>query len=255
MGKTNQRSTLETLNRTIQIVEALEELDGAGVTELADYLDLPPSTIHGYLSTLEENRCLIKEGKEYNIGLWFLVQGGYASVRKKGFRLAKQKVKELATETGERAQLHVEEHGRGIYLHTESHENAVQIDARIGKETHLHASAAGKSILANLPERRVDEIIDRWGLPLITAHTITDRDELEDELESIRKRGFSFNYSESVEGLRACGVPVTNPDGSILGALSVSGPANRMQGDWFEEELPQLLLGSANEIELNIAYD
>ena len=254
MTTANGPRSLATVERAIAVVEAVESLDGAGVSDVAAHLDLPPSTAHGYLSTLERNRFLVKEGGTYHIGMRFLHLGGYASERKPAYRFAKRKVKELAAETGERTQFIVEEHGRGTYLYTETGDSAVQIDARIGKENYLHASAAGKAILASLPRDRVDEIVEAWGLPRVTENTITDRAELDAELEAVRERGYGFNEDESVVGLCAVGVPVTGDDGEVLGALSVSAPSNRMQGEYFTEEVPRLLLGAANEVELNITY-
>lgn len=245
---------LKTLARCFEVIDALQQLDGARVTELAEHMELSPSTVHGYLSTLEEHRYVIKTGDEYRIGLKFLHVGGGALVDREGYKTGRRKVEQLASDTGERAQFIVEEHGIGIYLHTASEETSVQIDSRIGKETHLHSSAAGKSILAHLPERRVDEVVERWGLPELTPNTITNRDTLDEELEEIRDQNYAFNDNESTVGLRAVGAPVIGPNDRVIGALSVSGPSNRMDGTWYTEELPTLLLGAANEIELKITY-
>lgn len=252
-SNTGQRR-IKALEKSIEIVDALQELDGARVTELADHLGLPASTVHSHLATLESNEYLVKEGDVYHIGLKFLHHGGYASRRKDGYDMAIEKVHEIAAETRERAQFTVEEHGRLIYIHTATGDHAVHVDARIGKRSFIHASAAGKSILANLPAPRIDEILDSVPLDAVTANTITDRDRLDEELATIREQGYSFNKEESIEGLRAVGVPIHGPDGRVIGAFSVSGPTHRMKGEWFEAEIPDLLLGTANELELNIAY-
>jgi DNA-binding IclR family transcriptional regulator len=109
-------------------------------------------------------------------------------------------------------------------------------------------------ILANLSRSRVEQIIDRRGLPQVTENTVTSREKLYEELEEIRDREFAFNKEESVSGLRAVGVPVMTPQGDVLGTLSVSGPSNRLQDDWFHQELLKLLLGTVNEIEFKISY-
>lgn len=247
--------TLSTVHRAFEVIDVLRDLEGARVTELATELDVAPSTAHKYLATLEAEKCVIKEGDEYHVGLEFLDIGTYAKYRKKGYRLCTQKVTEIAQETGERVQFVVEEHGLGIYLDTEaSDENAVMIDRRDGVHRHLHATAAGKAILAELPEHRADEIIDRHGLPAETDRTITDRDALFEELAGIREDGIAYNDEESVEGLRAVGVPVFRPNGLVLGAFSMSAPSNRLRGSRYREEVPNVLLGHANEIELNLRY-
>jgi len=246
---------IKAVKRTLEIVDAIQELEGARVTGLAEHMDLASSTVHSHLKTLEANRFLVKKGDVYHVGLEFLNHGGFARVRKPEYTMAFDIVEELAEETQERAQFLVEEHGRGYYLHTETGDNAVQVNARIGRVNHLHASSAGKSILAHLPEQRLEETIERWGFKEFTENTITDREELFTELEAIRERGISYNIEESVKGLRAVGVPVLGPKDQVIGAFSVSGPSNRLKDERLEESIPNLLLGAANELELNIEFD
>lgn len=245
---------LKTLKRAFDIIDAIEDLDGATVTQIAQHLDISPGTAHGYLTTLEQSRYLVQRGDEYNIGMKFLCIGGYASAQIDGYKFIKQKIEELAEKTGERAQFIVEEHGLGIYVYTVTANSAVEIDAHVGKERRLHASAAGKSILAHMPEEKAEEIIDRWGLPPITDKTITERDELERKLDQIREDGYSQNMEESVQGLRAVGAPIEDAKGQVLGALSVSAPSKRMQGERLTEDIPMHLLGTTNEIELKIVH-
>jgi len=246
--------TVKTTETAFTIIEGLEELDGARVTELADHLGLADSTVHSHLATLLEMGYVVKEGDQYQIGSRFLNLGEAAKERKEAFDLVKPKVEQLAEETEERCQFIVEEHGRGVYLHRETGSRAVWTDSGLGRRIYLHSTAAGKTVLATLSDERVEEIIERWGLPPLTDQTITDPDELFAELETVREQGFATNVEESTEGLRAVGVPIVDGDGKLVGALSVSGPSHRMKGEWFESEIPNLLLGTANELELNLKY-
>jgi DNA-binding IclR family transcriptional regulator len=168
--------------------------------------------------------------------------------------LAKEKVHELAEETDERVQFLVEEYGWAVYVHRALGRHAVETDPGIGSRIPLHSNSSGKVILANLPDERVEEIIENRGLPAMTDNTITDEAELYDEFRRIRERGYAYNRSENTEGVHSVGVPVFAPDDRIIGSLSVSGPTHRLQGERFEERLPRLLLGTANELELNIAH-
>jgi DNA-binding IclR family transcriptional regulator len=188
------------------------------------------------------------------MGLSFLRYGEYVQSRKTAFRLAKKKVEEVADETGERCQFLTEEHGRGVYVHISSGRHAVETDSRVGEQVYLHSTSIGWAILANLPRQRVDEIIDQWGLPALTENTVTDRARLLERIARVREEGVAYNRGENVEGLWSVGVPVIGPDGGVVGALSVSGPSHRMKGERFAEELPTLLLGAANELELNLKY-
>lgn len=236
------------------VIDGIQELDGARVTELANHLGLAKSTVHRHLSTLERNQYVVKEGVEYHLGLRFLGLGEYARGRNPVYPLARKLVDQIAAETEERALFMVEEHGLAVYLYRGVGSHAVRTNSRVGTRRLLHTVAGGKAILAHLPSERVDEIVDEWGLPADTPETITRRRDLDAELERIRERGVAFNREECIVGLKAVAAPVLGPDGEIMGALSVSGPAHRMKGEWFESEIPDLLLGSTNELELNLEY-
>lgn len=255
MGSDTDRNTLGTLERGFEIVSLLMRRDGARVTEVADELDIAPSTAHKYLATLHNERFVVKEGDEYQVGMRFLTIGGYAKHRNPAYEVAAKKIRSLAEQTGERAQFVVAEHGRAIYIETVvSDSTAVMTNRRNGKVRYLHSSAAGKAILSYYSEEATADVIERWGLPAETEHTITEEDELLEEVDQIERDGVAFNDEESIKGLRSVGAPVTTGDDAVIGAISVSGPANRLKGSRFREELPDMLLGVVNEIELTIAY-
>lgn len=251
---TKRTGTVKTTGTVISILEKLQELDGARVSELADELDVAKSTVSRHLTTLRELEYLTKEGDEYRLGFRFLDMGQHVRGQKEVYDMAKPIVEEIAEETNERVQFLAEEHGYTVYVHRKRGKHAVMTDPGIGKRTPIHTSAAGKSILAHLPEDRVWEIIDRHGLTAKTEHTIADPDTLFVELEKIREQGYGINDQELLDGLRAIGVPVLGKGKVIAGALSISGPTRRMKKDWLREELADLLLGYANEIELNISH-
>jgi DNA-binding IclR family transcriptional regulator len=236
------------------IVEALYDLDGAGVSQVANELGLAKSTAHAHLSTLADAGYIIREGDQYHVGLRFVDLGEYAKSRKDAYTISHRMVEQLAEKTQERSQFIVEEHGWGVYVHRELGEHAVHTDPGIGRQIPLHSTAAGKAILAELPRERVEQIIEQRGLEAVTENTITDREVLYEELDTIRERGYAFNMEENVLGLHAIGVGVKGEDGTICGALSVSGPSHRLTGDVLREEIPALLLGTANELELNLMH-
>lgn len=252
--RTDDQNGVKTTETSFDILEALMELNGARISELRDHLGMPKSTVHRHLSTLYRNRYVIKDGDTYRISVRFLALGNHAKNRDEVYKLASEKVEELAEKTGERVQFVVEEHGRAVYVHVARGENAVKHDSRLGKTFPIHVAAASKVILAHLPENRVQEIIDAHGLTQVTNHSITDPDSLFEELEMIRERGYAYHREEYLDGLLAVGVPILIPGGQVIGGMSIGGPKHRLKGDPFETELPNLLLGASNEIELNIKY-
>lgn len=254
MAQQTTGRSLKTIDKTVAIVDALQKNDGGGVTELAQRLGFSPTTVYNHLSTLKKHRFVVQEGDEYRLALRFLNVGEYARDQYDVLSLVEPKLEEIAAETTERAQFLLEEHGRAIVVCKETSPNAVVADTVVGKTSFMHASAAGKAILSAMEDGRVDEIVDRWGLPRLTENTITDQTELFQELEEIRSTGYAFNDEESIEGLRSVGVPILACDDTVLGGLSVSGPAHRMEGSRYSNEIPKMLLGAVNEIELKNAY-
>ena len=247
------RITVGATETSLRIIDALRTLDGAGVTELAHHLELPKSTVHNHLQTLRRNEYVTKQGSEYAVGLRFLQLGEYARDRRPVATIAPPEIDKLAEETREMANLLVEEHGRGVFLYRAKGADAVHMDTHAGKRVYLHTTGFGKSILAHLSDERVERILDRHGLPSITSGTITDRGKLMEELETIRDRGYAYDDEERLEGLRCVAAPIV-VDGEVLGSVSVSGPKSRIRGEYYREELPSIVMSTANVIEINSTY-
>ncbi|ESP87069.1 IclR family transcriptional regulator [Candidatus Halobonum tyrrellensis] len=249
------KNPIKGTEKTILIVEALKEMDGAGVSELAERVGLSKGTVHDYLSTLRQHNYVVKEGNTYYVGLGFFELGEYARNRLHIYHVAKSEVDNLAAETGELANLLYEEHGLGVYLYRARGENAVTLDTHTGKRRYLHNTALGKAILAYMPDHRVEAILDQHGLPRATERTITDREELYEELAAVRDRGYAYCNQERVEGLQCIATPlISRADGAVLGAISVAGPTTRMTNDRVGEEILDRLLQAANVVEINVNY-
>ncbi|MFC6767423.1 IclR family transcriptional regulator [Natrinema soli] len=253
MGK-RANNPVKSVVTTFDILQTLRRLDGAGVTELSNELELPKSSVYNYLSTLEQEEYVVKEDGTYYLGLRFLDFGRYVRQRDDLYETARPEMEAIADETGELVNLLVEEHGQGVYVCRVRGDQAVNVAASTGHRVALHNTGLGKAIFSHLPAERVDEILDEHGMSADTAHSITDRDELKAELETIRDRGVAFDREERIDGLCCVAVPILDRDDRPIGALSVAGPKSRMKGDRFETELPELLESAANVIELNLTY-
>ena len=254
MGTGDTTAGVKTARTTLRILEALRRNNGATAAELTQEFDLSNSSIHNYLTTLERDGYVIKEEETYRLGLRLLDLGGFARRHHRIYEIAKEEVTALAEETGEMANLVVEEKGKGVYLHRAHGLEAVKTDSYIGQRIHLHNTALGKAILAHFPESRVDEIVDHHGMPSSTPNTITSRDALVEELETVREEGVAFDDEARVQRLRCVAVPIVNNNDRVEGAISVSGPTSRLRGETFTETLPEKLKSAANVVELNITY-
>lgn len=248
--------TIETTETSIDILETIERQEEATVTEIANELSLAPSTVYKHLVTLESRGYLNKNGERYSLGFRFLNLGEHARNRLIGHQLIEKAIQKLTTETEEEVDFTVEDHGRVITVLESYHkwvkyadEEAEQYRARIGTYYHMHSTATGKAILAAYPRERVDAILDTWGLPTRTDQTITERTELFAELKRIDERGYAIDDQEYTDGLRSVGMTVNGPAGGIVGAISVSGPSYRLQGDVLQTVIPSVLEDVVDDLE------
>lgn len=249
----NEPVPVKTAETVFAVVEALVDLEEADLAELVDYLDMPRSTVHDHLRSLEELGMVTRPDGNYRASLQFLDIAERMRRQREVYRAGQTQAKQLSREIGEHASLMVEERGLGVLLYLARAEDAVDLGARDGLHLELNTNAAGKTILAFLPEDRREEIIDEHGLPGYTPETITDREELGAELETIREQGYATSTDELMEGVRAVAAPITSR-GEIRGAIAVGGPRRRMRGARFEEELPNKVLQASNVVELNLSY-
>jgi DNA-binding IclR family transcriptional regulator len=86
----------------------------------------------------------------------------------------------------------------------------------------------------------VQTIIEKTGLEPVTANTITDPDELSKVLLRVRSQGYAIDMEEQEEGVCCLAAPVFTPDGQILAATSISGPANRVTCGRLAELVPHV---------------
>lgn len=253
---TNPIKSVETAFEVFDAVHWLnvEHEERPTLRDVADWVDLPMSTAHKHLSTLESVGLVLKEDGHYRIGLIALDFGGYERSQQRLFKHGMGEVNNLAEQTGELANIMVEEYGHGVLIYLAPGSDAVLFQKHIGKRSDLHSTALGKAILAHLPDERVEAIMDQYGLGEFTENTLTQPDELWEELERIRERGYALDDQEQLHGLRCVAAPIVVED-ELLGSIGVSGPISRVKGDVFREELPELVTESATLIEIETLYE
>jgi len=254
-GSTVERG-IKSVGVTFDIIEHLDATGSAGVSEIADSVGVTKSTVHYHLRTMEDRDYVVQENDgRYRLGFKFLKYGRGIQRRERLYSVAKPDVDELIDEIGERAQVMIREKDRGVHIYRVASERAVKTDSDVGTHVHLHATAAGKAYLAELTDEEIESIVASEGLPQFTPQTITSREDLLDEIETVRELGHAFNMEENCEGLRAVGTAIRREDsGEVLGAVSVSGPTTRFTGSYFEEELPARLREVAKVIGIKATY-
>jgi DNA-binding IclR family transcriptional regulator len=258
-SKTGDGRQIQSVGRACEIIKHLYRNGDSTVAELATGIDLTPGTIHTHLTTLCHQGIVDKDGKHYRLGLSIVTFGDRVRNRIPLYQAGRSETEALAEKTGEVTHLIIENDGLEVILHEAFGEQAagreLYVKNRGRIDRHLHYSAAGKAILAFLPDERVEAILDEHGLVERTTNTVTDREELYEEMAEIRDRGFAINDEEGVRGIRAVGVPIHDTRDRVIGSISLSAPASRLREDRFTKEVPEIVEQSANVIEVGIQAD
>ncbi|MFC6724249.1 IclR family transcriptional regulator [Halobium palmae] len=259
MGAEREGRRIQSVDTAFRILREIGNEGEITVSELADRVDLTPGTVHTHLHTLRRNGFVEKAEKRYKLGMEFIPFSERVRNQTALYHAGKEEVDKLAHKYDAVAHLVTEYDGKVLILHETFGKEAVgkqiHTDKRNQPRTHMHCTAAGKAILAHLPEGEVTKIVEEGELLAYTSHTITDRDELYEELSRIRSQRYAVNNEEVVHGNRGIGAPVLNEDEEVLGAISISGPASSWRDEQFEDELIQSVIRSANNAEINIHSD
>lgn len=250
MNEGNPGRKLKTTTTTLEIIDALVELEGARVTEIAKQLQISKGSASNHLHTLRNEGYVTAKGDEYHPSLKFTYIGEHAKQHDRAYELAAEKTRHLDNEIPFETTFIVEENGIGRYLTPEvrqagRHDNF----AFTGEEEYLHTIAAGKSILATFSRDRIEEILDQWGLVKKTENTITNRERFFEELDKVREQGYAINQQENRQNVYSISTAVHRSSGRVLGGMSVVTPLFRLKGDDFDREIYKLLFDQVNDLE------
>lgn len=222
----------------MSILELLADLGAAGVTEIADELEIHKSTAFRLLMTLEA-RGLVEQDVErgkYRVGYTAVQLTARASKIRDIALVGRTVCAELASAVGETVSIAVEDGGQVLTVdQTVGHSAVTAIDA-VGTRQPLHATAAGKVFLAGMSEEKLQRVID-LGLPALTDTTLTESAALREQLDLVRSRGWATTVEECEVGLVALAMPVLSLGGTLVAALTISGPAFRID----DRTIPGLL--------------
>lgn len=241
MNEESSPKTVQAVETTFDIVEVLTDIPAVGVSRIADEVGIPVSTAYVHLNTLRERGYVVKSDGAYRLSFQFLEHGGAVRQQISFFSDIQDAVDQIAYETGEAAGFAVEERGQRVVLYRSEGTVAAADQIPIGEYTHLHWTSMGKAIFANLPERRVDEIVDQHGLPARTSNTITDREELGEELAKVRACGYAVDNAERRRGIRGIAVPIINEQDEVIGSIGIAGPKARLDPSFLNRVYDNLL--------------
>lgn len=222
------------LSRSMQVLDYVARMERAvTVSEIVESLAVPKPSAHRICATLQRMGLLARDlnPKRLTPGPQ-LVRIALATLHATAQVAARRAVlRQVVDETHETCSLTIMDADELVFLDRVESANPLRLQLFAGSRVPLHCTSGGKLFLSMLPPARRERIIKARPLQRLTAATFTDPRKLERELEEIRRERVGRDHQEYIHGLVALAVPITDRHGKMVAALSVNGPATRVDID------------------------
>ncbi|MDO4266995.1 MAG: IclR family transcriptional regulator [Eubacteriales bacterium] len=235
--------------RTVEILKLVSRSpEGITLDDICRELALPKTSAYDIVTTLVETGMVnVDRGQRqrYTIGLTSYRIGISYTNNLDFIGVIEPEMRQFAREVGKTVFFGVRSDHEVVYICKSEPENPIITTATVGTKNPMYCTSLGKAILAWTDEETRQQIMNRIRYIKKTEHTITDKASLAKELELVRSQGYALDQREVEEHMECVGAPVFGPDGSVIGALSVSSLYKPTE-DY--ERLGQLTAGKASEI-------
>lgn len=244
-----KQSTLQSLDRAIDVLDLLSRQSDLTLTEIATHLDQSPATMHRVLSTLEARGLVETEiqtqtwhvgADAYRIGSAFLQHSGVAERSRHAMR-------NLMEQTGETSNLGIEVNGNVMFVAQVETTETIRAFFPPGTLSPMHASGIGKALLSRYAPERLDRFLASQDLQKFTDKTVVTPDALTNDLHAAHTRGWAFDDEEKAMGMRCVAAPILDVFGEAIAGISVSGPTSRMSEDRIQA-VADLVCAAAREV-------
>lgn len=224
-----------------------------GVSDLTRELGLNAITAHRFLKTLEAEGVLVQVAKgSYRLGYALVDLGDRARDEDRLGQWLQPVLDDLTAELGEASMATIYQAGMVVCIARAMPPRSLSVDIRVGDRLEAYCTAHGKMWLAHVSPGERARYLASVRLEAMTGRTITHRAQLQDEIDTSRQRGFSFNLGEREDGITAVAAPVLAESGRMVAGLSVFGPSTRM--DLAAMKRAEKLLVSATQDARAILY-
>ncbi|TDD24538.1 IclR family transcriptional regulator [Kribbella turkmenica] len=231
----------QSLARALRILASLGEGDRS-LDQLATELDVHKTTVLRLLRTMEADRFVRRdESHRYRLGSRLFALADAAREEYVVRAVAGPHLRQLNQKTGQTVHLAAWENGEVVYVDKLDSVRSVRMYSQVGVPAALHCTAVGKVLLAAQPARQREALLASIDYHAFTPRTITDPDVLRAELDAVRVQGWAQDRAEHESFINCIGAPVTDHDGRVVGAVSVSVPDVLLNYEQVLELLPDLL--------------
>jgi len=230
-----------TLKKALDILEIFgEEHNPLNVKKISQQSGLPESTLYRYINTLVEREFVEYDSsiQGYRLGIK-LIKLGYAAARQLEIhRVVYPMMEELARATGETVLLTVRKGTAAVVVEVvESPRGGIKLAMNRGDSLPLHSCALTRPLMAYLPDKEIDLILQAEPPKRFTEYTITGFEDIKNELRRVRRQGYAYSNQELTIGARGLGCPIFNHSGAVIATLCLAGSLHHIT----EKTIPKFL--------------
>jgi IclR family transcriptional regulator, KDG regulon repressor len=231
MSRTPRRTyNITALQRGLRLLQLFSESpQGLSAKQVAGRSRLPVSTVHRFLTNLEGAGFLncVSDGT-YHLGTACFAIGQAALGQLDIRRVSLPYLRELNRQTRETVHLTMRHGFSAVYVEKLDSTEQLRIYSRIGASVPLYCTAVGKVMLAYLPEDQQEQILPQLALRRFTPNTVGNLQELQTELQRIRRNGYACDLEEHEIHIRCIAAPIWDHSGVVNASLSITAPIMRM---------------------------
>lgn len=244
------------VERALGMLEAVaHEPEGLSNAEISRKLEIPKSSASYILRTLVKHGYLNREAHsgKYRVGLKILSlsRGALSGIDVR--EVALPIMRHLMEKTNLTCHLAILDGPEAVYIEKVEPQGFIRMDTWVGRRMRVHATSVGKSLVAHIPQERLEKIIAERPMEKRTSKTITSLGRLLKELEKVRTVGYAVDDEENNLGARCLGAPVFNQHGKIEAALGLSGTIHQVN----EHTMPRIieaLKDAARHLSMQLGY-
>jgi IclR family transcriptional regulator, KDG regulon repressor len=238
---------VQSLERAFAILDEVSRRP-AGVTDIAERVRLPKSTVARLLATLEDVDAVERfEGVRWRIGPGVTALTATVSRERTLVSVARPVLSDLVAELGEDAGLGLPDGNEVLYVAQAESDNPVQVRDWTGTRAPMHTVPSGLVLLAEWPDDARDAYL-AGELVALTRRTVTDPARLRKRLLEVRRAGFAWGLEEFAEGIDSVAAPVHDVHGHAIAAVHVHGPSYRFPRAGTEAGIASVVVEAASRV-------
>ena len=238
---------IESVDSALRLLHEVGNADRLRVSEVAERLDVAPSTAHRLLAMLQYHGFVEQDRRtrEYHAGPELLRLGLAAAKRLDLRAQARPVMEDLSSAVEETIGLGILQGANVLYIEGVDGPRTLRIVARVGALLPAYSIAMGKVLLSELTPALFNGLYPRQALSPLTARTVRTKAELLKQIAKLRRTGYAHSSGESVDGVASIAQGIYDQNGALCAAMSVAAPTDRASPEAIKSWLPHLHAATA----------